>query len=111
MTGLDIRQRAAERLLEDESLTADLIDEAAKLLLDWGLAQAEAVAQQAEDLSIEGFDTRLADLRRALKRISKQVGEAASEAQAEQMRALLAEITPEREEPEVKECCADHQDL
>jgi uncharacterized membrane protein YccC len=83
-----LEQYSVERLLEDESLTADLLDPAAKVLLDWGAAQAEALAGQAED-----FDARLADLRRTLKRIARQAGqEATPEAQVERVQGLLAEV-------------------
>ena len=86
MISLENRRRAVERILEDESLTADLTDAAATLLLDWGLARVEALVQQAE------LDAHLADLRRTMKRIGRQVGKAAPEAQVERVRALLAEI-------------------
>lgn len=100
MTKPDI-PNASERILEDESLTADLIDDAAKLLLDWGLAQAKMIAQRAERLSAEELGARLADLCRTLKHIGKQAGEAAPEAQPEMVQALLSEIGFEEEEPEV----------
>jgi len=46
-SAIDLEQRAsraAESILEDESLTSDLDDVAAKVLLDWGLACAKAIA-------------------------------------------------------------------
>ncbi|MFN2271709.1 MAG: hypothetical protein ACK2US_12780 [Anaerolineae bacterium] len=110
MTKPDIRQRAAERLLEDESLTADLIDDAAKLLLEWGLKMAEMTIQQAKGLSLEEIDARLAELRRTMRRINHEVGQIEPEAQAERLGALLSEPSIEEEEPEVEECCANHQD-
>ena len=39
-------QRAAESILENEALSADLDDDAAKLLLDWGVKRAEQIAIQ-----------------------------------------------------------------
>lgn len=92
MVGLENRRHAVERILEDESLTADLRDAAATSLLDWGLARAEAMVQQAEGLSREELDARLAALRRTMKRVSRQAGEAAPEAQVEQVQALLAGV-------------------
>lgn len=80
------RRSSIERILEDEALTADLTDEAAKILLDWGLAQAEAMVQQA------GLNVRLANLRRKMKRINEQAGEAAPEDQAERVQMLLAQL-------------------
>ena len=96
MTCLENRHRAAERILEDEALTADLADGAAALLLDWGLARAEATAQQAEGASQRELDARLAALRRTMKRIGRQAGEALPEAQVERVRALLAEVEMEQ---------------
>ncbi len=86
-------QSSVERILEDESLTADLLDPAARILLDWGVARAEALATRAESFVPEELDTRLADLRRTLKRVARQAGaEATPEAQIERVRSLLAEI-------------------
>jgi glutamyl-tRNA reductase len=99
----------AGRILEDESLTADLVDVAASELLNWGVAQAEALARQAEALLPEEVNARLADLRRKLKRISKQASEAAPEAQVEQVQILLSKLGGEKE-PEVDECYASSRD-
>lgn len=88
-----LRRAAAERILEDESLTADLLDPAAGILLDWGVARAEALAAQAESFMPEEFDARLADLRRTLKRVARQAGaETTPEAQVERVCHLLREI-------------------
>jgi hypothetical protein len=110
MADPDILRHAVERLLEDVSLTADLIDDAAKLLLDWGVTQTKAVAQQAEGLSPEELGARLADLRRTLKRVGKEAGQVEPEAQAAQVQALLSQIVPEEKEPEVDEWCASRRD-
>lgn len=65
--------RAAESILDNESLTADLDDAAAKVLLDWGIACAELVARETADLSAqeagEAIDSRL----RAIRRLMRQV--------------------------------------
>jgi hypothetical protein len=105
-----ILQSSAERLLEDESLTADLIDDAAKLLLEWGLKMTERTVQQAKDLPLEEIEARLAELRRTMRRINHAIGQVEPEAQAERLRALLPEPSIEKEEPEVEACCANHQD-
>jgi glycine cleavage system pyridoxal-binding protein P len=102
MTCLDDHYRAmarrlADRILEDESLTADLIDDAASALLDWGVAQAEAMAELAERLSQEELNAYLADLRHTIKHINKQAGEAMPEAQVERVQALLAEFETEED--------------
>ncbi|MFL7791182.1 MAG: hypothetical protein AB8I69_03505 [Anaerolineae bacterium] len=106
-----ILRSATERLLEDESLTADLVDDAAKLLLGWGLEMVKRAVQQAEGLPSEEIDTRLAELRHTMKRINREVGQVEPEAQAEQLQTLLSEPSiEEEEEPEVEICCASRQD-
>ncbi|MFQ6102152.1 MAG: hypothetical protein ACE5OS_13085 [Anaerolineae bacterium] len=85
MSDLENRLRAVERILEDESFTAGLTDDAARVLLDWGIAQAEGRSR-------EQFDTKLADLRRTMKHINREAGKTAPEAQVERVQALLAEI-------------------
>jgi hypothetical protein len=92
MADLQNHRRAVERILEDESLTADLTDVAAQFLLDWGLVQAETMVRQAEGLLGEEIDTHLTALRRTMKRIGKQAGKSAPEAQVERVQALLTEI-------------------
>ncbi len=110
MTDPDVLRHAIERLIEDVSLTADLVDDAAKVLLDWGVTQTKTVAQQAEGLSPEELGARLADLRRTLRRVSKEAGQAVPEAQAAQVQVLLSEIAPEKKGPEVDEWCASRRD-
>jgi hypothetical protein len=95
MTDPDNLRHTVERLLEDVSLTADLVDDAAKLLLKWGVARTEAIAQREDELSPEQISVRFADLRRTVKRISEQAGQAAPGDQAARVRALLSEIAPE----------------
>ena len=51
---LDARRRLAiEMLLESESLTDDLHDDEAEILLDWGMAQAEAYALATQEIADE----------------------------------------------------------
>lgn len=109
MVNLDVLRHAIERLSEDVSLTDDLIDDAAKALLDWGVAQAKIVAQQ-EEMSPEKLGARLADLRRTLKRVSKQAGQAAPEEQVAQVQALLLEGALQKKDPEVDKWCASRRD-
>jgi hypothetical protein len=110
MTHQDVLRHAIEQLLEDVSLTADLIDDAAKLLLEWGVSQISAVTQQAEGLSSEDLGARLADLRRTLRRINKEAGQAAPEEQAAQVQVLLSKVSPAEQEPEVDEWCTSAKD-
>ncbi len=61
----------AESLLENESLTADLDEEAAQGILDWGLALAEEIVQSTARLddvkAEEAMEPRLQALRRLLR--------------------------------------------
>jgi hypothetical protein len=62
--------RAAESILENESLTADLNDEAAKVLLDWGVARAKEIANGTiEILDEEQAEEAMYAQMRALRRI------------------------------------------
>ena len=46
MNGIKERiEKVAESILENEKLTADLADDAAQILLDWGIACAKKIAQ------------------------------------------------------------------
>ena len=82
------RRHAVERIGEDESLTADLVDDAAALLLNWGTTQAIKLPQ-------EELNAHLTNLRRAMKHINREAGKIAPEFQAERVRVLLTEIKTE----------------
>ena len=64
-------RRAAESILENESLTADLDDETAQVLLDWGVAWAESIAGSTTGLAeVEAeamMDARLRAVRKLLR--------------------------------------------
>jgi len=68
-------RRAVERILGNASLTADLDDDAAKVLLDWGVACAEQIARSSGGLfdtqGEETMDVRLRDLRRLMRAVSR----------------------------------------
>jgi len=80
-----------ERLLDDESLTADLKDEAAKRLLKWGVARVEEIAADSVIAEEERWD-RLADVRNVMKRINERVGPIRPECQPVCVELLLEEI-------------------
>ncbi len=82
-------RRAVERLLEDEGLTADLVDEAAGRLLAWGREQARLVLQQEAGATED--HPRLIALRRRMREIARQVGQLPPEKQAEVLQAMLSE--------------------
>jgi hypothetical protein len=68
------------------------VDEAAQVLLDWAAAQVEAAFQGTEELSQTELDACVARLRRFLKRINRQAGQAAPDMQAQRVRSLLARL-------------------
>lgn len=99
---MDIAQRtrqAVESLLENETLTADLDDEAADALLQWGIDCATRIVQ---DTAVVG-DTLSADesaveeatypRMRALRRMLREINEWASGGNASDPAALLQIVT------------------
>jgi len=97
-------QYAVERLLEDESLTANLIDPAARLLLEWGAQQARTIVQQTRGAAKEQT-RRLTALHHTLKNIACQVGQSPPDQQAERVHIFLQTIAafmPQKEPPSAK---------
>ena len=73
-------ERTAEANLENERLTADLDDQAADFLLDWGVAWAKMIAQRTVGLSepeaAEIMDEPLRALRGLLRSVNRWVSRA-----------------------------------
>jgi hypothetical protein len=88
----DTKRYAIEQLLGNESLTSDLVDEAAKLLLDWGATQLDAASQPAEELSRTDLDARLSRLRCLMRHVNRRAGQASADQQAERVRRILARL-------------------
>ena len=69
------RNQAASSILENEGLTADLDDEIADELLNWGLALAEQIVMGSQDLDDEEAEeamyTPMKALRKMLRAINK----------------------------------------
>ncbi|MBO9370057.1 MAG: hypothetical protein J7575_03035 [Chloroflexi bacterium] len=86
----EVLQSAVERLLEDEALTADLVDPAARHLLDWGIARATAIVREAGASPAEA-QARLAALRQQMRALARRVGEMLPEEQAAALQRLLTE--------------------
>ncbi len=78
---------AVERLLEDPSLTAELVDPAARLLLKWGREQAEAIAREA---AAEEIGQRLTALRQTMRRFARLAGNVPADLQPQQVETILA---------------------
>jgi hypothetical protein len=70
--------RAAESILENERLTADLDDTSAQVLLDWGLDCARMIARSTSGLNGEeaeqAMSSRLRATRRLMRRVSRWAG-------------------------------------
>ena len=66
-------KRAAESILENESLTANLDDAAAKELLDWGLACAQKAAEDTASLEAFAAESSLTDRLQATRRLMRAV--------------------------------------
>jgi hypothetical protein len=99
----EIEQRvkqAAESILENERLTAELEDAAAQVLLDWGVACAEMIGHSTAALdSSEAEDAisqRLRATRRLMRRVSKWVANRRT-MDAERSAALLTQIMEQAE--------------
>lgn len=84
----DALRSAVECLLEDEALTADVVDPAARHLLDWGIARATAILQETGAASEESR-ARLAALRQQMRGWARQVGEMPPEEQIAALQRLL----------------------
>lgn len=74
MEGLEHRiAQAVESILENESLTADLDDAAAKELLDWGTACARRIARDTVGLGNMDADESMSPRLRAVRRLMRQI--------------------------------------
>jgi hypothetical protein len=82
-------RRAAERILEDERLTDNLEDEAAQVLIDWGIARAEAIARTTEDAPT--MQNRLQAVRRLMRYVNRWIPRRV-EADNETNREILTKI-------------------
>jgi hypothetical protein len=71
MTSKSEQQRAAEKILDDESLISKLKDDEAKALIDWALAEIEAGTDESGD----ALNTRLQRTRTAMREINELVGD------------------------------------
>ena len=92
MDGVENHRRAVERLVQDESLTSELTDEAAEMLLQWGVAQIEAVLKRAQRSPRADPGASIARLRWVMKDLNEQMGAAAPDVQTERLRSLLSQL-------------------
>lgn len=76
-------QRAVESILENESLTTDLDDQAANNLIDWGITLARQEAQGTSGLEDEHADVVLTDKMRAVRLMMRYAGKWAADPEQE----------------------------
>jgi hypothetical protein len=62
---------AAESIMENESLTDGLDDTAAKVLLDWGIGHAQAIAQSTAGMSDAEAERAMSTRLRATRRVMR----------------------------------------
>lgn len=94
------RQRAVESILDNESLTSNLDDDAARLLIDWGLSCAEQIvvstvgmaAAEAEDATYP----RLRATRRLMRFVNRWIRQRL-EMMPDESTALLGQIVQQAE--------------
>ena len=105
---LDARKRLTlEMILESEGLTADLRDDEAEILLDWGMTQAEAYALTTQDIADEE-EVRLAleqgvkTVRRAMRCINDLVAERMHLNDREMVEDLLELVSLAKELPDIQ---------
>ena len=78
MTDIQARlQRAAESILDNEALSADLDDEAANVLLDWGVALAQQIASETIELDDATAEEMIYQPMRALRKMLRAVNQLA----------------------------------
>jgi len=105
---LEARRRLAiEMVLESESLTDDLQDEEAEILLDWGMAQAEAYALDTQEIADEeearlAIDQGVKMVRRAMRFINDLVAERMDLSDVEMVENLLQLVSLAKELPHVQ---------
>lgn len=69
-------RRAAESILENETLTANLDDDAAQVLIDWGIDSAEMIAQRTVGLDAPEAEEIMTPRLRALRQLMRLVNQA-----------------------------------
>ena len=66
-------QRAAESILENEALTADLDDAAGQVLMDWGIDQAQRIVAPTLEMDEAAVEEATYQPMRALRKMLRQV--------------------------------------
>jgi hypothetical protein len=82
-------QRAVESILENEALTADLDDQAAKVLLDWGVEQAQAITIETAELADDEAEEAMYQPMRALRKMLRSVNKWANDPQENHLARIM----------------------
>lgn len=90
-------QRVIERLQENEALTNNLEDEAAAALLDWAIAEAEAIVKSTAGLDDDAAETAMAERLQAVRRLLRTINAHADPTQAPQIEDRAAAVADPRE--------------
>ncbi len=106
---------AIEMVLESEGLTDDLQDDEAEILLDWGLAQAEAYALATQETANEeearlAIDQGVRVIRRAMRCINDLVAERMDLSDGEMVEDLLQLVSLARELPRIQVTASTEED-
>jgi hypothetical protein len=113
---LDARRRLAiEMILESEGLTDDLEYDEAEILLDWGMAQAEAYALATQEMADEeearlAIDQGVTTVRRAMRFINDLVAERIDLSDGEIVENLLQLVSLARELPHVQVIAGEEEE-
>jgi hypothetical protein len=113
---LDARRRLAiEMILESESLTDDLQDDEAEILLDWGMAQAEAYALATQEIANEeearlALDQGVTIVRRVMRSINDLAAERMDLSDTEMVEKLLNLASLTRELPPVQAIVSEEEE-
>jgi len=113
---LEARRRLAiEMILESESLTDDLQDDEAEILLDWGLAQVEAYALATQDTADKEearlvLDQGVKTVRRVVRFINDLVAERIDLGDGEMVEELLRLVSMVRELPNLQAIASEEEE-
>ncbi len=86
-------QRAAESILENETLTADLDDETARVLLDWGVERAQAIASETLEMDETQAEESMYQPMRALRKMLRTVNQWVIDPQEGSLEKILGQAT------------------
>jgi hypothetical protein len=90
--GMESHRRAVERIFQDESLTSELTDEAADILLRWGVDRAEEALEGARRSPSTDPRASITRLRKVMRCLNRLAGAVAPDRQVARLESLLSEL-------------------